>query len=787
MTALNVADALRLGTAAVDKLYLGNDVVWEPPSSGPTYADVVLADAPRAYYRLNDAAGPPAPTASASSAYSGYPAAEAFDGDTRDESAWAAAAVGPAWLQAQLAAPGVMTHYTLGRRVGYLLQAPKTWTMKGSNDGVTWTVLDTRTNEAWASDATRSFSFSNSTAYTYYRLDVTEWRSNLWGTGLLDASSNGRHGSYLGGVTLGAAGLLSDDTDPAASFTNGQWGEVPRDTWMEPTAAITYEAWVKPSSVAAGGKMIVSKSNLSSFSDANYQGYLLQNGVTGFGFTLKTTSGSPTDLITPAMTLVVGQTYHVVGTYDGAFMRLYVDGQLVASVAKTGAVSSGSNNPLRIGHINQPGDYYFRGTIDEVALYGSALSPARVSAHYLAGKAQLSAYATEVLADAPAIYWKADVTTGTSLADRAGFGRVATTFTSPVLGSAPLVVDHAAARSVRFDGAGDSIYRNHESWMTGVVTVEGWFAVTGAPGAGGDHTLIAKDDVSVSFASRGWRLYYNPGTDTLSWSGFVGATTTRFTASYVGGNPLPIGGPPRHIVATYDGTVARLYLDGVEVATHTFGAANVRWSTYPIQVGKDSGGNQYQLNGKADEIAVYLTVLTPERILAHYGAAQVDELIYSHDFSTGLGAFTGLGVQTTMAAATGTSKPTQSHVMELAQVNPAPSTPYVAAELLFANVPALTGRTLTRVVVRHAWRHLHQQNTTPRASTFTLAHGGGTGYSGGAANMDLNNENLTSPWLETEIAYPETFLRASLSFAATAADMTLYQAITDVRIYAAPL
>ena len=57
---------------------------------------------------------------------------------------------------------------------------PRDWTIEGSNDGTTWTVLDTRTNETYSDtslsgvNSGRKFTVSgNSTSYNRYRMDVT--------------------------------------------------------------------------------------------------------------------------------------------------------------------------------------------------------------------------------------------------------------------------------------------------------------------------------------------------------------------------------------------------------------------------------------------------------------------------------------------------------------------------------------------------------------------------------------------------------------------------------------
>src|SRR4029079_13338606 len=67
---------------------------------------------------------------------------------------------------------------------------------------------------------------------------------------------------------------------------------------------------------------------------------------------------------------------HLALTYDGASLRLYVNGVQVASAAQTGNILT-SANPLQIG-----GDsifsQFFAGTIDEVRIYNTALNQAQV-------------------------------------------------------------------------------------------------------------------------------------------------------------------------------------------------------------------------------------------------------------------------------------------------------------------------------------------------------------------------------------------------------------------------
>jgi hypothetical protein len=81
--------------------------------------------------------------------------------------------------------------------------------------------------------------------------------------------------------------------------------------------------------------------------------------------------------------IVVGSTYHLVGVYDGSALRLYINGVQVASSSVSGSIRTNSN-ALFIGSSNGSSQF-FRGTIDEVAVYSTALTATQVANHRTAG------------------------------------------------------------------------------------------------------------------------------------------------------------------------------------------------------------------------------------------------------------------------------------------------------------------------------------------------------------------------------------------------------------------
>jgi hypothetical protein len=79
-----------------------------------------------------------------------------------------------AWIQYQANAGYVVTSYTITSANDAPERDPLNWTLQGSNDGNTWSTIDTRTNEDFPERfQTRTFAFTNSTSYTYYRFNMT--------------------------------------------------------------------------------------------------------------------------------------------------------------------------------------------------------------------------------------------------------------------------------------------------------------------------------------------------------------------------------------------------------------------------------------------------------------------------------------------------------------------------------------------------------------------------------------------------------------------------------------
>ncbi|HPM80156.1 MAG TPA: DUF4838 domain-containing protein [Candidatus Anammoximicrobium sp.] len=82
--------------------------------------------------------------------------------------------------------------------------------------------------------------------------------------------------------------------------------------------------------------------------------------------------------------LTPGQWCHVAATYDGATMRVYLNGREAGTGKSVTTTIRANAEPLRFGWLGSYG--HFNGSVRDARVYNRALSSAEVFAHYLAGK-----------------------------------------------------------------------------------------------------------------------------------------------------------------------------------------------------------------------------------------------------------------------------------------------------------------------------------------------------------------------------------------------------------------
>jgi glucose/arabinose dehydrogenase/chitodextrinase len=185
------------------------------------------------------------------------------------------------------------------------------------------------------------------------------------GATVSDASGNGNTGT-INGATRTTQGRYGS----ALSFDGlSNLVVINASSTLNVTSAMTLEAWVFPTVAQSGWRTILQREVDAYFLNAGHtggSGWPAGGGTLGGNVTfVGATAANPLNTWT-----------HVALTYDGSLLRLYVNGNLVASQPASGTIQTNSS-PLRIGG-NVPYGEFFGGLIDEVRIYNRALSQAEI-------------------------------------------------------------------------------------------------------------------------------------------------------------------------------------------------------------------------------------------------------------------------------------------------------------------------------------------------------------------------------------------------------------------------
>ena len=216
---------------------------------------------------------------------------------------------------------------------------------------------------------------------------VGYWRfDEVSGAVTHDASGQGHHARLVGSVRR-VAGRVGRGVSIGGEKGSGV--VVPDDDDLNPTAAITVEAWVKPDTL----KRETTFEIINKASDRG-PGYRLFVSWASLHFRSGQGMGKPywgvrASFANTPMTWGIWQ--HVAATYDGKVYRLYLDGIEVASggtlcrgkrdtVPLDGAAHplTVNRNALTIGSFSKGYAYVFKGVIDEVRIYSRAKTAAEI-------------------------------------------------------------------------------------------------------------------------------------------------------------------------------------------------------------------------------------------------------------------------------------------------------------------------------------------------------------------------------------------------------------------------
>ena len=186
------------------------------------------------------------------------------------------------------------------------------------------------------------------------------------GTTVADRSGNGNTGT-LANATWTSGGKYGS----ALSFNGSNaWVTVANASSLNLTTGLTAEAWVNPSALGSAYRTVLFREQPGNEVYSLYANQSSPQAPVGEVY-----AGGYKDAVGSGA-LPIGSWTHLAMSYDGASVRLYVNGTLVSTTAAPGSLAS-SSGVLRIGGNNIWGEY-FSGLIDEVRLYNRALSASEI-------------------------------------------------------------------------------------------------------------------------------------------------------------------------------------------------------------------------------------------------------------------------------------------------------------------------------------------------------------------------------------------------------------------------
>lgn len=235
-----------------------------------------------------------------------------------------------------------------------------------------------------------------------------------------------------------------------------------------------------------------------------------------------------------------------------------------------------------------------------------------------------ASYFAEVMADSPIAYWRMDESSGSVLTDAIGSHHGTISGAAPTYG-APSLLPTGGGTALGLPSGVRTISVPHAAALnavTGVgVTISAWVKIDN-PSSDGLQVIIEKNALSGSSNGQ-WGVWY----DNRSSQGSPRRIRFQLSAAAAvvdwGGSvpeaALAAGGFLTCAVGA--SAPARIYWNGVQVATGSTASPWSAGNTLPINIGRAAAG--FPLVGALDEISLFSGDLAPARVFAHAQAAGV--------------------------------------------------------------------------------------------------------------------------------------------------------------------
>src|SRR5262249_48760252 len=140
------------------------------------------------------------------------------------------------------------------------------------------------------------------------------------------------------------------------------------------TGAATLEAWIIPTSLNTFDRIVCKAYTVNASPFVNYCLNLDNTGAPNRKVQMKVAIGNTGHGVTSSVPIVMNNWYHVVGTYDGSNLRIYINGSSAGTPVATSGTIDTISQVTEIGFNTLASGQNLMGTIDEVRISSVARS-----------------------------------------------------------------------------------------------------------------------------------------------------------------------------------------------------------------------------------------------------------------------------------------------------------------------------------------------------------------------------------------------------------------------------
>jgi hypothetical protein len=298
-----------------------------------------------------------------------------------------------------------------------------------------------------------------------------------------------------------------------------------------------------------------------------------------------------------------GGWHHIVGTNDGTYSRLYVDGYETGT-AKTSSGVATTQDMLCIGNwaYVYSSARYLNGSVSNFKVYNRALSATEILTDYFSTKNRFfpneNIVRNGLVLNVDASKSNSYSGIGNTIYDLSGSGNTGFLTGGPTFSG-------LNAGSIVFDGSNDYIDIPSITSITGNFTVAVWFFTTATTDAN------FKRLVDLNYATGFW---LGRQTNTNNWGGGIIESNEPY------GIYLPFtNGQWHYLVSIRSGSTHILYGDGVSnTISNTVSTGNLSASSLLIAKQPEGGGTF--LNGNISQVQLYNRALSATEVMQNFNA-----------------------------------------------------------------------------------------------------------------------------------------------------------------------